>query len=391
MIQYIFERELPGRWKRLQDAMREIGADGCLLSTPVNLYYMTGRVYNGYFYLQQEGEPRFLVKRPIGLINPHLAYIRKPEQIPAYLAMDELELPRRLLLEADELSHTDYMRIATVFPKAEFLNATTVLRRLREIKSPFEIKELRVSAKCHSEVYADIPKLYKKGMSDILFQIEIERRMRRRGSYGLFRTYGANMEIFMGSLLAGTNAEAPSPYDFALGGEGVDPSYPLGADGSPLCMRTSVMVDMAGNYTPYITDMTRVFSIGKLPDEAYRVHNVSIAIHRKIAEMARPGVACADLYACALKMATDAGLEHNFMGTKQQAKFVGHGIGLQINELPVLTPRSTETLKEGMVFALEPKFVLPNVGALGIEDSYLVTADGVEKLTQAPEEIIRLQ
>lgn len=78
------------------------------------------------------------------------------------------------------------------------------------------------------------------------------------------------------------------------------------------------------------------------------------------------------------------------MGTKQQAKFVGHGIGIQINELPVLTPRSKEELQPNMVFALEPKFVIPGVGAVGIENSFLVTETGLEKLTLCKEEIIQL-
>jgi Xaa-Pro aminopeptidase len=89
-------------------------------------------------------------------------------------------------------------------------------------------------------------------------------------------------------------------------------------------------------------------------------------------------------------MAKENGLEKYFMGTKQQAKFVGHGIGLQINELPVLTPRSKETLLPGMVFALEPKFVIPGTGAVGIENSFLVTEDGLEKLTIFEESIIQL-
>ena len=69
------------------------------------------------------------------------------------------------------------------------------------------------------------------------------------------------------------------------------------------------------------------------------------------------------------------------MGTQQQAKFIGHGVGLQINELPVLTPRSQEVLESGMVFALEPKFVIPGTGAVGIENTMLVTDSGVENLT----------
>ena len=141
----------------------------------------------------------------------------------------------------------------------------------------------------------------------------------------------------------------------------------------------------------YITDMTRVFAVGQLPHEAYRAHQVALEIQSAIEGMAKPGVACADLYMKALEIVKAAGLEEYFMGTKLQAKFVGHGIGLQINELPVLTPRSKEVLLENMVFALEPKFVIPGVGAVGVENSFLVKADGLEKLTLFPEEIIQLQ
>lgn len=150
------------------------------------------------------------------------------------------------------------------------------------------------------------------------------------------------------------------------------------------------MVDMAGNYTPYMTDMTRVFSVGRLADEAYRAHRVSLDIHERVMEMARPGTACADLYREAVDIAERAGLSDCFMGTQQQAKFIGHGVGLQINELPVLTPRSQEVLEPGMVFALEPKFVIPGTGAVGIENTLLVTDSGVENLTVFEEDIIPL-
>ena len=79
------------------------------------------------------------------------------------------------------------------------------------------------------------------------------------------------------------------------------------------------------------------------------------------------------------------------MGTCQQARFVGHGVGMQINEWPVLAPRSKEILQPGMTFALEPKFVIPSVGAVGVENTFLVTESGLKKLTSFPEEIIPLE
>ena len=378
------------KWKHLQEAMHKSGTDGCLVASGINLFYLTGVFYSGYFYLPAEGEPWFFVKRPNGLDGDHVVYIRKPEQLPELFQEKGIPLPGKLMLEADELTYTEYTRLQNALQPKETMNATTLLRLVRRVKTPWEIEQIRLCAQQHEAVYAEIPSCYRRGMTDLQLQFEIERRMRLHGSLGLFRAFGPNMDIFMGSILAGENAEAPSPFDFALGGAGMNASCPLGANGTLLTDGMAVMVDMAGNYSPYMTDMTRVYSVGTLSDDAYRAHQVSIHIHDEIARVAHPGTACADLYHLALRIATDEGLAPNFMGTKQQAKFVGHGVGLQINELPVLTPRSKEVLEEHMVFALEPKFVLPGIGAVGIENTYLVTSQGVEKLTNAPEEVIRL-
>jgi Xaa-Pro aminopeptidase len=150
------------------------------------------------------------------------------------------------------------------------------------------------------------------------------------------------------------------------------------------------MVDMAGNFTPYLTDMTRVFSIGKIPEIARRAYQVSLDIQEECIQLACPGFSCAELYHKALVRVEKEGLADYFMGTVQQAKFVGHGVGLQINEPPVFTLRSKEVLLPDMAFALEPKFVIPGVGAVGIENTFLVTEIGVEKLTLFEEEIIPL-
>ncbi|RHJ81492.1 Xaa-Pro peptidase family protein [Parabacteroides sp. AM08-6] len=390
MIQKELINDLQLKWSRMQQAMQKINADGCLLSVDVNLYYTTGLIYSGYFYLPAEGEPWFFIKRPNGLKGKNVEYIRKPEQMAELFASRNIEMPKRLLLEADELTYNDYMRLQTIFNPKETVNATTLMRTIRQIKTPHEIELFRISARQHAKTYSEIPECFHPGITDLEFQYEIERRMRKNGSIGLFRAFGANMDIFMGSILAGENAESPSPFDFALGGNGMDSSCPLGANGTVLKDGTAIMVDMAGNYTAYMTDMTRVFSVGKLTDLAYRAHQTALFIQSEIENLARPGVPCAELYDIAVKIAENEALSPYFMGTKQQAKFVGHGIGIQINELPVLTPRSKEVLAPNMVFALEPKFVIPGVGAVGIENSFLVTDTGLEKLTIFKEEIIQL-
>jgi len=147
---------------------------------------------------------------------------------------------------------------------------------------------------------------------------------------------------------------------------------------------------MAGNFTAYLTDMTRVYACGTLPEIAHQAHQLSINMHQWLMQEAKPGLSCAAIYTQSLEMAKANNLSECFMGSTQQAKFVGHGVGMEINELPVLTGRSKDLLQAGMVFAYEPKFVLPGIGAVGIENTYLVTDAGLEKLTISEEAICEL-
>ncbi len=383
--------ELKLKWSRMQQAMREENADGCLLQMKMNLYYVSGQVFNGYFYLPLEGEPHFFLKRMTLTSVGKVHMIRKPEQLPELFRENGLALPKCLLLEGDELSYNEYLRLQKIFAFSKTGNASSIMRKLRMIKTPWEVEQMRTSARIHEAVYREIPSYYRVGMKDIELQIEVERCMRVHGSLGYFRAFGANMEIFMGSILVGENAEVVSPFDFALGGAGVHPSAPLGASGMCLKEGTTVMADMSGNYTAYQTDMTRVFAVGHLPERAYFAHQVALDIQSQMMSKAVPGVACADIYNAALDTACKMGLEDCFMGKAFQSKFVGHGVGLEINELPVFTPRSKDVLLPGMTFAFEPKFVLEGIGAVGIENTFLVTEQGVEKLTILDENIIEFK
>ncbi|MDR1810233.1 MAG: Xaa-Pro peptidase family protein [Prevotella sp.] len=384
------QQDILVRRRKIQSALRQNGADACLIATTINLFYATGFVYNGYCYLSPEGEPLHFVKRPDGLPLENIVYIRKPEQIAEELQKRGFPLPQKLLLEIDALSYGECLRLLSSLQVDAPLNASVLMRKIRSVKTDFELLQTRACFEAHREVYRQIPALFERGMTDIEFQAEIERVMRLHGSMGFFHTYGNNMDIHMGSLLTGENAEIPSPFDFALGGQGTDPTLPLGAAGLKIEEGNTIMVDMAGNYRPWMTDMTRVYSVGKISGIACKAHQVSIEICDEMGEFARQGVACSELYEKAMRIVKRNRLEAYFMGTRQQAKFVGHGVGLEINEPPVLAPRSNELLEANVVFALEPKFVIPGVGAVGIENTYAVTETGVEKITVFEENIIEL-
>lgn len=372
------------RLDRIRTQMAADNLSAILISDNANKYYVTGRVYAGYVYIPLEGPVIYFVRRPVELQGDNVVYIRKPEEIAASIG---LNVPQSIGLELDVLPYSASMRLKALFPQSELKNASAVMRQARAVKTPEEIEMIRRSGVKHVHVYSRIPHLYQAGMSDLELQVEIEKLSRLEGCLGQFRISGDSMELYMGNILVGDNADFPSPYDFAMGGQGLDPSLPVGANGNTIKPGNTVMVDMNGNFDGYMTDMTRVYALGEISPLALKAHQCSIDIHRELCAMMRPGAEAKALYAKAEEMVRERELHPYFMGHRQHAGFIGHGIGIEINELPVIAPRSRDIIAAGNVIALEPKFVIPHTGAVGIENTYAVYDDHVECLTPAPEEI----
>jgi len=386
-LQLLGPDEIDRRTARLLPAMAAAGLDGMVVSDLADIYYLTGRVFCGYIYLNADGRLRYYLRRPNNLRGDDVTEIRKPEEMTADIMATFA--PKTVGLEDDSLPCSMAARLRVSLPAGASVSA--MLRASRAVKTDAEIDLMRRSGAMQTEAYGRIPGLYTGGMTDIGLQIEIERDLRLHGCLGIFRIAGQSMELYMGNVLTGDNSDTPSPYDFAMGGAGLHPSIPVGADGTRIIPGLPVMVDMNGNFTGYMTDMTRCYCVGEPHPEAVRLNTLSRDICAAVAEAAVPGAAARDLYALALGMASDAGCGQYFMGHRHHAGFVGHGIGIEVNELPVLAPRSRDILAAGMTIACEPKFVVPGLGAVGIENTYVVRPDGpAERITSAPEQITLL-
>lgn len=377
--------EFERRADKIRNGLTARHIDAALITDNANTYYLTGRVFTGFIYLPSNGQPIFFVRRPIALEGDGVVYVRKPEEIPATLS---LTMPQSIGMELDVTPYSTIERLSKVFAQATVSNISRILADARAIKTDYELTLLKQSAIKHELVYRRIPNLFRPGMTDIELQIEIEHISRLEGCLGQFRISGDSMELFMGNVLSGENADNPSPYDFAMGGEGTDPSLPGGANGSVIRPGTTVMVDMNGNYTGYMTDMTRTFAPAPVDELALKAHSCSIEICHTLEKAALPGTEARQLFELAEKIARQHDLHPYFMGHRQKAGFIGHGVGIEINELPVIAPRSRDILKANNVIALEPKFVIPHIGAVGIENTYVVTPQGLKSLTNAPEELI---
>ncbi|MFA7172378.1 MAG: Xaa-Pro peptidase family protein [Kiritimatiellia bacterium] len=378
------------RCSKVQQGMRAEGLDAILISTNLNNLYLSGGMFTGFTYLQAEGDPLFFPRREAGVCGERVYAIRKPEQIPELLRDLGVSAPACVGLEEGAISHSTWLRLSTLFPRVELRDCTGVLGDARAVKTPYEITLMKKTGSRHAMVVGQFPSVYESGMTDQQWMIEMTGLMLKAGSLGIFRVAGESMEAFMGTVLAGDNGGAVSPYDFALGGTGMHPSYPVGQCGVKLQKGMTVMADIAANFYGYLTDCSRVFAIGRIAPQALDAHRLSMEIHAALAVTGVPGASCEALYEQALSMAAAGGFADCFMGGSQKARFVGHGTGLVINEQPVLGVRSTAVLQEGMCLALEPKFFISGTGAVGPEDTYLVTSKGLRSLTPCPQEIVEV-
>jgi len=164
-----------------------------------------------------------------------------------------------------------------------------------------------------------------------------------------------------------------------------------GSSFRPIRRHEPILFDYVFAHNGYLSDHARIFTIGHLPEDLEQAHDTMIKVQNTIKATARPGMPSGDLYTLALEQATAAGYGDNFMGVgDQRIRFVGHGVGLELDEFPFLAQGQSLPLEEGMVIALEPKLIFPERGVVGIENPLVVTDKGVEELTRFEERVITI-
>jgi Xaa-Pro aminopeptidase len=229
------------------------------------------------------------------------------------------------------------------------------------------------------------------GMTELEIDGYLAMIARREGHMGTLRMRSWNQEITYAHVLAGENGSVISMLNSAHGGSGNTPAMAQGAGFRRVKTNEPITIDYGLAVNGYIGDQTRTYVIGELSEILNRAHECSRNIHLLLVQEAKPGVSCSHLYDVAVEMAAENGYSDFFMGYGEgQVPFIGHGIGLEIDEYPVISPRFDEILEEGMVFALEPMFVIPQEGIVGLEDDYLVTSRGLKRLTLTEQAVIHL-
>jgi len=378
------------RISRYQASLAERGLAGALLLDAVDVFYLSGTRQNGALFVPAAGAPVLLVRKSLARARAESAV----EDVRAFPPSRDLAaaLGARgrigAAFESVPAATVDWWR--RQLPDAEVVDAGLLLREQRSVKSAPEIETLREGARRICGVFAAIPSFLRPGLRELDLSAEIEARLRRAGNEGVPRLRGFNAELFIGLAVAGDGASDPGYFDGPVVGRGLSAAYPQGASERVIRAGEPVLVDFTAVHGGYVVDMTRVAVCGALDPRLVRAFEVACAIQDELARRLRPGVPCVELWEQARAMAEQARLGDFFMGPPgDQARFVGHGVGLELDELPVLAPGFKAPLVAGQTVAIEPKFVFPGQGAVGIENTFVVRDGGGEKLTAGvPDEIL---
>ena len=389
--------ELQNRLTRFRAFMTQTHPDWdtAFILSKINQYYFTGTMQDGMLVIRKE-EPQasYFVRR-----SYERATIESP--LPSVYPMTSYRDAAAVLgracgntyMETEIVTLGILSRLRRHFELGEIHSLDRVIQTLRAVKSPYELAWMRRSGRAH-QVFLEttVPSILREGISEADFVAELYTRMVKSGYQGISRFAMFQTEIVVGQVGFGENSLYPTSFDGPGGAKGLYAAVPLlGSRERKLRRGDLVFVDIGFGMNGYHSDKTQVYQFGRQPsEETLRAHRQCIAVQQRAAALLQPGAVPAEVYQTVMRELS-ADFLQNFMGFGQQrVAFLGHGIGLHVDEPPVIAEGFRDPLLENMVIALEPKKGIPGVGMVGVEDTYVVTPDGGQCITGGGRNIIVL-
>jgi Xaa-Pro dipeptidase len=390
------KQEIDQRTRHFQSVLAEQDLDGAFLLQNVDVFYFSGTIQTSILFIPREGESILMVQKGYDRARVEsplrqVVRVNGRGEIMGVLREYGIQTLEKAGLEMDVLPASLYLWHKGALPRCRWVDVSGEIRTLRMIKTPYEVENIRKAASILHTGYMEIGHIIREGMTELEIDGHLALIARRQGHMGILRMRGWNQEMTYAHVLSGESGATISFLDSPHGGSGTTPAMAQGASFRRIRKNEPIGIDYGAGINGYLADQFRTFVIGELSEKLQNAHDCSIRIHRLFAEVAKPGVACSDLYRLALEEASRTGYGEYFMGHGEaQVRFIGHGLGLEIDEYPLIAPHFEKTLAQGMVMALEPKFVFPGKGVVGLEDDYVITASGVERLTLTNQELMRI-
>lgn len=374
--------EILRRRTAVQGGLQQRGIDGLLVTQPVDLLYLTGQAPDGFLFLPSQGDPV-----PFSLEST--ASPRGPLENATALLRDTLgALPKVLGLELDVLSVQTYTALRRAFRGSRFADGSKALLSARRIKSAWELGRMDRLAERTRETFEHALAILKPGMTEMAFAGIMEARAGALGISSRVRVRDYRTEGYPWHVLSGRSGGTVGVLDAPATGEGTSPAFPCGAGYRALAAGDPVMVDFAVQMGGYHMDETRMFLPGKAASRAEDACKAAIEIHDRTIEQVEPGRTPDEIFHAALDVARKLGYGETYLGPPgNRVRFVGHGIGLELVEAPLIAPGRGERLAPGMTFALEPKMVFEGEFTAGVESVVAVTENGHRLISRVPVEV----
>lgn len=379
--------ELESRMNAFRSRMEVINPqwEMAIIFSKINQYYFTGTMQEGILVIPRNDEAAYWVRRSIErAVDESLFTDIKTMNSFRDVAEVIKTIPETVYLETEFVSLALYQRLIKYFPFKEVRSMDAVISFIRSIKSPYELSLMEQSGKIHARVLEDLlPGLLEEEISEADLAGKLYRLMVKEGHHGVARFRMFDTEMALGHIGFGESSIYPTYFNGPGGNYGVSAAVPLlGSRERKLKKGDLVFVDVGCGFEGYHTDKTMTYMYGQaLPEDAIMAHQQCVAIQNRIAARLKPGAIPSQIYKDILESLSPEFL-NNFMGFgSRRVKFLGHGIGLQIDEVPVIAEGFDEPLQEGMVLAIEPKTGIAGIGMVGIENTFLVTPDGGRCIT----------
>ncbi|MFO8033106.1 MAG: M24 family metallopeptidase [Desulfohalobiaceae bacterium] len=397
-------QELEWRWSRcralLQESLPEAG--GILALSRVQIYWLSGHLGNGMFWLPLEGEPVLLLRkgqergRLESLVQQQHGF-RSFADLPKVLAELGQTLPQNIAVEMSGLSWSLGQNLAKRLSGQTMQNADSLLAQARMVKSEWELYKIALAGERQGRVLEqDLPQAVQPGLSELELGQVLWKEYCQQGHQGHVRMGGPGEEIFLGAVSAGDSSNYPTSYNGPVGLRGIHPALPyMGYAGKIWQQGEILIVDTLFALEGYYTDKAQVYFAGKksqVPEQVQKAQFFCAELQDWMQDMLRPGTTPQELHEYCVQQAEKQGWSEGFMGLAgNKVPFVGHGIGLTVDEYPPLARKFQQPLQENMVLALEPKVGLPGVGMVGVENTFQVTKEGGKCLTGGAKEIICIE
>ncbi len=385
--------ELQERQRGLAKSLADHGMESALIDDPVELYWLTGGRQNGILLIGADGtgiDTTHWVRRSLrralfesgGSDSPHDTMLQ-----PRMGALEDSLIERGCLtkpamlsgkIPAERLSFIN-SRIGSL--NGEIENCTSLLYGLREVKSEWEISMHRESGVINRKMFEAVEEAGSAGKTELEIASVADSVSREYGFGGRIRMRKWPMDCDRVVIASGPSGSVPSYFDSAIGGIGASPISSLGAGFRKVKEGEPVLVDIVHLHRGYVSDCTRMFSAGTLSDTWHSRLEDMIEIRDSVIGSLGRGDDCSKSWEIGRSLADEMGHSENLMGIQpDQSSFLGHSVGLELDETPVVATGFDRPLPLGGTMAVEPK-VIHHDGSIGNEDTWFRTSDGMECLT----------